>query len=56
MRGEVLMVCRYRGNREKNVQVDEGEEVQVDLNSGLGRQDEMTGVSERERRGRIGKG
>ena len=31
------MVCRYRGSREKNVQVDEGEEVQVDLNSSLGR-------------------
>ena len=37
MRGEVIMVCRYRGSREKNVQVDEGEEVQVDLNSSLGR-------------------
>lgn len=31
MRGEVVMVCQYRRNREKNVQVDEGEEVQLDL-------------------------
>lgn len=52
MRGEVIMVCRHRGNREKNVQVDEGEEVQVDLNSSLGRQ-RMRGRGER---GRIGKG
>lgn len=47
MRGEVIMVCRYRGSREKNVQVDEGEEVQVDLNSSLGR---------RRMRGRGGRG
>lgn len=38
MKGEVIMACQYRGNREKNMQVDEGEEVQVDLNSSLGRQ------------------
>lgn len=38
MNVEVIMVCRNRGNREKNVRVDEGEEVQVDLNSSLGRQ------------------
>lgn len=38
MRGEVIMVCQYRGNGEKNMQVDEGEEVQVDLTCSLGRQ------------------
>lgn len=36
-----------RGSREKNLQVDEGEEVQVDLNSSLGR---------RRMRGRGGRG
>lgn len=38
MRGEVIMVQRNRGNRERNVQVYEGEEAQVDLNSRVGRQ------------------
>lgn len=38
MRGKVLIACWNGGNKEKNVPVDEGEQVQVDLNSSLGRQ------------------
>lgn len=48
-----------RGSREKNLQVDEGEEVQVDLNSSLGRRRMRGrgGEGERGREGgRIGKG
>lgn len=38
MKEKVIIVCWNGGNKEKNVQVDEGEQVQVDLNSSLGRQ------------------
>lgn len=56
MRGEVIMVQRNRGNRERNVQVYEGEEAQVDLNSRVGRQ-RMRGWGERGGEGGgIGKG
>lgn len=47
MKGEVITVCQYRGNGEKNMQVDEGEEVQVDLNNSLGRQKMRGGRRER---------
>lgn len=55
MRGEVIMVCQYRGNIGKNMQVDEGEEVGVDLNSIQGRQ-RMRGWGKKREGLGIGKG